>query len=72
MVDGVKALDPVNGETQRDGLRYDNLLMINGPSSDPWTFKQEVPHGTVHIVWYPSSILLWRDFLADYGSILFR
>ena len=28
MVDGVKALDPGNGETQRDGVRYDNLLMI--------------------------------------------
>jgi enterochelin esterase family protein len=56
-VDGVKALDPLNGETQRDGLRYDNLLMINGPYSDPWTFKQDVPHGTIHMVWYPSPTL---------------
>lgn len=56
MVDGVKALDPGNGETQRDGLRYDNLLMISGPYSDPWTFK-DVPHGTIHIVWYPSPTL---------------
>ena len=31
VVDGVKALDPNNGETQRDGSRYDNLLMISGP-----------------------------------------
>ena len=30
MVDGVKALDPNNGETQRDGSRYDNLLMVSG------------------------------------------
>jgi enterochelin esterase-like enzyme len=56
LVDGVKALDPGNGETQRDGLRYDNLLMISGPYSDTWTF-QDVPHGTVHIVWYPSPTL---------------
>lgn len=56
LVDGVKALDPGNGETQRDGMRYDNLLMISGPYSDPWTF-QDVPHGTIRIVWYPSPTL---------------
>ena len=56
LADGVKALDPNNGETQRDGNRYDNLLMINGPYSDPWDFK-DVPHGTVEQVWFPSPIL---------------
>jgi enterochelin esterase-like enzyme len=56
MVDGVKALDPNNGETQRDGARYDNLLMISGPESEWWDFK-DVPHGTVQAVWYPSPIL---------------
>jgi enterochelin esterase-like enzyme len=56
MVDGVKALDPNNGETQRDGARYDNLLMISGPESDWWDFK-DVPHGTVQAVWYPSPTL---------------
>ena len=53
LVDGVKALDPGNGETQRDGARYDNLLMISGPDSAWWDFK-DVPHGTVQAVWYPS------------------
>jgi enterochelin esterase family protein len=56
MVDGVKALDPNNGETQRDGSRYDNLLMISGPESEWWDFK-DVPHGTVQAVWYPSPTL---------------
>ena len=56
LVDGVKALDPNNGETQRDGNRYDNLLMISGPESDLWDFK-DVPHGTVEQVWYPSPTL---------------
>jgi enterochelin esterase-like enzyme len=56
-VDGVKAMDPGNGEYQRDGNRYDNLLMISGPASDLWDFKPEVPHGTVQSVWYPSEIL---------------
>jgi enterochelin esterase-like enzyme len=56
MVDGVKALDPSNAETQRDGARYDNLLMVSGPDSEWWDFK-EVPHGTVQAVWYPSPTL---------------
>jgi enterochelin esterase-like enzyme len=56
VVDGVKALDPNNGETQRDGSRYDNLLMISGPESAWWDFK-DVPHGTVQAVWYPSPTL---------------
>jgi enterochelin esterase family protein len=56
LVDGVKALDPSNGETQRDGSRIDNLLMISGPQSDLWDFKN-VPHGTIQAVWYPSPTL---------------
>jgi enterochelin esterase family protein len=56
LVDGVKALDPGNGETQRDGSRVDNLLMISGPQSEFWDFK-DVPHGTMHAIWYPSPTL---------------
>jgi len=56
LVDGVKALDPGNGETQRDGARIDNLLMISGPASDMWDFK-DVPHGTLQQVWYASPTL---------------
>ncbi len=56
VADGVKALDPSNGETQRDGSRYDNLLMISGPESEWWNFK-DVPHGSVQAVWYPSPTL---------------
>jgi enterochelin esterase family protein len=56
MVDGVKVLDPNDSETQRDGTRIDNLLLITGPADDLWTFK-DVPHGTVEQVWYPSPTL---------------
>ncbi|PYS45608.1 MAG: esterase [Acidobacteria bacterium] len=56
-VDGVKVLDPGNGEYQRDGNRYDNLLMISGPGSELWDFKPESLHGTVQAVWYSSEIL---------------
>jgi hypothetical protein len=60
-VDGVKVMDPGNGEYQRDGNRYDNLLMITGPASDLWTFKPDVPHGAVTAVWYPSPILKQKE-----------
>jgi enterochelin esterase family protein len=56
LADGVKALDPNNGETQRDGNRYDNLLMISGPECDLWDFR-DVPHGTIEQVWYSSPTL---------------
>jgi enterochelin esterase-like enzyme len=56
-VDGVKVLDPGNGEYSRDGNRYDNWLMVSGPFSDSWEFKPDVPHGAVQSVWYPSPIL---------------
>src|SRR5437773_4587372 len=56
-VDGVKVLDPGNGEYQRDGARYDNLLMISGPASELWDFRPEIPHGAVQAIWYPSEIL---------------
>ncbi len=55
-VDGVKVLDPGNAETQRDGNRYENLLMVSGTASDMWDFR-DVPHGQVEAIWYPSGIL---------------
>ena len=56
-VDGLKVMDPNNGEYQRDGRRYDNLLMISGPGSDLWDFKPDIAHGTMHAMWYHSDIL---------------
>ena len=56
-VDGVKVLDPGNGEVARDGAQYDSWLMIPGAFSDSWEFKPDVPHGAVQSVWYPSPIL---------------
>jgi enterochelin esterase family protein len=55
-VDGVRTLDPRNSNTKRDGARYDNILLIPGPASEAYELK-DVPHGTVHIVWYPSPSL---------------
>ena len=55
-VDGVRTLDPRNSNTKRDGARYDNILLIPGPASDVYELK-DVPHGSVHVVWYPSPSL---------------
>src|SRR5947209_6458410 len=56
LVDGVRALDPSNSETERDGSRYNSMLMVGGPAADQWTFK-DVPHGTLEQIWYPSPVL---------------
>ncbi len=56
MVDGVRTLDPSNSETERDGSRYSTMLMISGPQSALWDFK-DVPHGTLDEIWYPSPTL---------------
>ena len=55
-VNGVRALDPNNAETARDGIRFRSLVMVDGPASDAWTFK-DVPHGTMQQIWYPSPTL---------------
>ena len=55
-VDGVRALDPSNSETERDGSRFSSLVMVDGPASAAWRFS-DVPHGTIEQVWYPSPTL---------------
>jgi enterochelin esterase-like enzyme len=61
MVDGIRVLDPNNGEVARDGAKYDNWVMIPGPFSDSWQYKADVPHGAVQSVWYPSTILKQKE-----------
>jgi enterochelin esterase-like enzyme len=56
IVDGVRANDPSNSEMERDGSRYNNMVLVPGPQSDLWTFK-DVPHGTLEQIWYPSPTL---------------
>jgi enterochelin esterase-like enzyme len=55
-VDGVRTLDPGNPDTKRDGIRYDNILLIPGPESSLYEVKN-VPHGSVSMVWYDSPTL---------------
>ena len=47
---------PATAKPSATASRYDNLLMISGPESEWWDFK-DVPHGSVQAVWYPSPTL---------------
>src|SRR5580658_8425069 len=38
LVDGVRALDPSNSETERDGSRYNSMVMVSGMESAIWDF----------------------------------
>jgi enterochelin esterase-like enzyme len=56
VVDGVQTLDPQNIFHVRDGQRYGNALRVAGEFSSGYALN-DVPHGTVHLVWYPSPAL---------------
>lgn len=55
-VDGVGMLDSANANVLRDGTRYSNFLIVDGPLSDTYKIK-DVPHGNVSLVWYDSPTL---------------
>ena len=56
VVDGVLALDPQNVFHVRDGARYGNSLRIPGDLTNNYAVN-DVPHGTLSLVWYPSPAL---------------
>lgn len=57
LVDGVRTTDPRNALTIRDGVRYANWVTVPGPGSANYQFANDVPHGQVSAVWYPSPAL---------------
>jgi len=56
VVDGVRTLDPGNVNVMRDGIRFLSAVTIPGAGSDLFMVNN-VPHGTVEQVWYPSPSL---------------
>jgi enterochelin esterase family protein len=52
----VNALDPANTLVMRDGMRYSSSLRVPGPLPALYDIN-DVPHGTLHQVWYPSPTL---------------
>ncbi len=60
IVDGISILDPTNPKAMRDGTRYSSTLIIPGTGSKNVEVN-DVPHGTIHKVWYDSpSLGLYR------------
>ena len=55
-VDGVSVLDPSDANHLRDGTRYLNFFIVEGPLSENYIIH-DVPHGNVGVVWYPSPTL---------------
>ena len=55
-VDGVRTLDWRNAFVMRDGARYASWLSVPGPEAADDQVN-DVPHGTVSQVWYPSPTL---------------
>jgi enterochelin esterase family protein len=56
VVDGVQAQDPRNIFRVRDGQRYGSALHVAGEFTSDYAVN-DVPHGTLHLVWYPSPAL---------------
>lgn len=56
IVDSALTLDPNNKAVTRDGSYVENRLLVPGPLGDLLDV-QDVPHGTVSAVWYPSPTL---------------
>ena len=56
VVDGVQAFDPRNPFHVRDGTRYGNSLRIPGDLTANYDVN-DVPHGTLSLIWYPSPAL---------------
>lgn len=56
IVDGLKMTDPSNVYVTRDVVTMNNIFLVDGKESDLYKV-QNVPHGTVSKVWYPSKTL---------------
>ena len=56
VVAGVRTLDPGNVSVMRDGTRFLSAVTIPGDGSDLYMVN-DVPHGIVEQVWYPSPTL---------------
>jgi enterochelin esterase family protein len=56
VVDGVLTLDPQNVLHMRDGARYGNSLRIAGALTAGYDIN-DIPHGSLSQVWYPSASL---------------
>lgn len=56
VINGVRTIDPGNTFVIRDGNRTESAFMIPGATASLYAVN-DVPHGTLQKVWYPSSTL---------------
>jgi enterochelin esterase family protein len=56
IVDGARMPDPQNVRLTRDGIRYSNWAVVPGEPTSNYEVN-DVPHGQVSQVWYPSPTL---------------
>ena len=56
IIDGISILDPSNPKAMRDGTRYASTLIIPGNGSKTMEVNN-IPHGSVHKVWFNSPTL---------------
>jgi len=56
-VNGVRMLDPANVDNYRDGQRLSSIFIIPGPASALYAHNPSIPHGFLHLVWYPAPTL---------------
>jgi len=56
LVDGIRVVDPQNPQIMREGAYFENFVIVPGKEAEVYAV-QDVPHGTLSKVWYPSPTL---------------
>jgi enterochelin esterase-like enzyme len=65
LIDGVKSIDPNNASVVRDGVRNESMFMVPGAKADLYAVN-DVKHGTLEKIWYPSPTLGLNRLLYIY------
>lgn len=55
-VDGVGAIDPLNGDIKSNALSPNSMVLVPGDKPQPWEFT-DIPHGVVHKHFFHSKVV---------------
>ncbi len=58
-VDGILMADPVNPFIKLRQRTSASLVEVPATPAAPWTFRNEVPHGSVDVNWRPSKVITY-------------
>ncbi len=56
LVNGIRVVDPQNPQIMGEGTYFENFVIVPGKESEVYAI-QDVPHGTLSKIWYPSPTL---------------